>query len=149
MEIIRRFWFLGLIAIISLGAFVFRDRLPGAADELQVGDCIDLPAEGQQFEDVQHHPCTDPHLGEVYVIVEMADADTIPADSAFEAFATTQCLGQAFVDYTGLTFEAAAEIDAGFFYPTTEAWNDGDRTVTCYLTPVDGQPVTVSYKKAS
>ena len=34
----------------------------------------------------------------------------------------------------------------GWFYPTTEGWNDGDREITCYAIRIDGATTTQSIK---
>jgi hypothetical protein len=35
-------------------------------------------------------------------------------------------------------FDESPELDIGYVYPTIEGWQDGDRTITCYATRVDG-----------
>ena len=74
---VRRYLLLGAIVVIVLVvAFVFRDRLSGNAGDLAVGDCFDAPTlDGQTVSDVQHHPCTEPHTGEVFAVVTNPAAD--------------------------------------------------------------------------
>ena len=48
--------------------------------------------------------------------------------------------------YVGDPPEARADIAVAYFAPTREGWQGGDREVTCYLTPADGNPITVPYK---
>src|SRR5687768_11005086 len=64
---------LGVIALIVVGAVAYvamnRDSLTGAVDALQVGDCIDEPAEDATITEVQHQPCGTPHDGEVFAVL--------------------------------------------------------------------------------
>jgi hypothetical protein len=143
---------IGLLVVVAggvIGAFVFRDRLTGAADALAVGDCINLPT-AEEFAEVQHQPCNEPHEAEVYVVQDWANPpETRPTEAQFEAWVTEHCLGQAFTDYVGMTYDDAAAIGAGWFSPTLAGWSDGDKEMVCYLAPVAGGKVSVSYKKAS
>src|SRR5689334_11638853 len=61
---------LGLIVAVGLGYIVLnRDKLTGGVDALQVGDCIDEPADAQTITEVQHQPCNTPHDGEVFAVL--------------------------------------------------------------------------------
>ncbi len=132
-----------------IGAIVFRDRLTGAADALAVGDCIDLPT-SDEFAEVQHQPCNEPHEAEIYVVQDWANPPEVrPSEAEFETWITEHCLGQAFTDYVGMTYEAADAIVVGWFSPTVSGWSDGDKEVVCYLAPAAGGTVSVSYRKAS
>jgi hypothetical protein len=42
--------------------------------------------------------------------------------------------------------DARLDIDVAYFAPTRDGWEGGDREITCYLTPTDGQKITHSYK---
>jgi hypothetical protein len=145
-------WLLIGVLLLTLAAC---DRVSQNASDLGVGDCFadPLPPSSQgvideTVEDVQRSPCTEPHTGEVFVVADFPGQDAYPDEQAFEDWVRANCLDQVFQDFTGLTFEAAEDIDVGYFYPKPEGWDDGDREMTCYLAPVDGQPVSASYKQA-
>jgi hypothetical protein len=137
----------GIIAAIVLAVFVFRAYLSGSASDLKVGDCFDPPATTEQVvKDVQHHPCTDAHLAEVFYVGKYDEASTgYPARDAFEAFVLDRCIG-AFQAYTGKAYESATDLDIQPFWPTEEGWGKGDKEVTCFAVRVDGGTMTTSVK---
>lgn len=147
--IIRRFWILGIIALIAIGAILFRDRISGSASALAVGDCFDLPgADVSEIEDVQHHPCNEPHEAEVFLVYEYPDAtDAYPSDDAFRSSVGETCV-PAFNAYTGSDFEQQPDLDIYWLYPLAEGWQEGDRQIVCSLFRVDEQPLDRSMKAA-
>jgi hypothetical protein len=140
---------IGLIAVIALGAFIFRDRLSGSAAELAVGDCFDVPAANVDVSDVQHHPCTESHTGEVFILTNHPAAKGTPplTEAQLIAFLTTSC-APAFTAYVGQESANSGVLDFGAFYPADKEWNDGDRGITCYVDRVDDAAMTTSLKKA-
>jgi hypothetical protein len=142
-----------IVALIVVGVgFLFRDRITGDAGSLKVGDCFDIPdaSASATVGNVQHHPCTEAHGGEVFAVLTYpADATaTYPASDAFDAFAADQC-SASFQTYTGTAFDAATNFDAGYFFPLDTGWSSGDRTVICYLEDAAGQPLTRSMRSPS
>ena len=137
---------IGIAIFLVIGgvAFLFRDFLPSNAAELKVGDCFDVPA-GTDVKDVQHHPCTDAHDGEVIFVGDFTGSETYPSGDAFDAWVGAECVDKAFPTYVGASFQSREDLDLGYFYPKTESWGK-DKTVTCYISPVAGGKVTVSYK---
>ena len=140
----------GIIGAIVLGAFLLRPFIMGDASSLAVGDCFDPPTTvSETVEDVQHHPCTDPHGAEVvYVGKYEGGTSTYPTDDEFFAHISTVC-PPAFNTYTGLDFETAQDLDMSAFTPTSEGWGKGDRKIICYAVRVDDAKMTQSIKKAS
>jgi Septum formation len=140
---------IGIVAIIAVGALVFRDRLSSNASELKVGDCFDDPVatSGQVVKDVQHHPCTEAHTAEVIFLGPMTGADTAyPADATVGTFLKAQCL-PAWQAYTGKDFETEVVLTLGYLMPTQEGWGKGDRDITCYAAREDGAAMTSSVRK--
>jgi hypothetical protein len=139
---------IGIVAVIGLGAFIFRDRLSSNAGELKVGDCFDDPAGVTVITDVQHHPCTEAHTAEVIFLGTMTgDNATYPSDDAVETWIIANCL-PAWSAYTGKDYQTESVLDLGFYTPTEEGWKDGDRGVTCYTYRVDNATMSTSVKKA-
>ncbi len=144
--LVRRFWILGLIAVIAVGAFVLRDRLSGGAGDLQVGDCFDLPgSEITEVKDVQHHPCTEAHTGEVILVFDFAGGDTLPTDDQFFASIEEHCV-PAFAEYTGTALANQETLDLFWLTPSSDGWKSGDREISCALYRLDEAPLTESLK---
>ncbi len=144
-----RGWLIRLLIIgaIAVGAFVLRDRISGNAGDLKVGDCFDVPANDNNISDVQHHPCTEAHTGEVFALVTHPAAKGAPVLSTadLETYLGGAC-GPLFISYVGATAANAGQLDGGAFYPGDKDWADGGRTVTCYGYRIDGKPLTSSIK---
>ena len=149
--VLRRFGLWIAVGAFVLGGYLFRDFLSSSAQDLRVGDCFDIPAAATTaayVEDVQHHPCTEPHDGEVVFLGRMSGADdAYPADDAFVAFADTHCV-PAYRSYTGRDYEEDVTYDMPYLIPTSEGWAKGDRDVACYVVRADRQPGTGSVKGA-
>jgi Septum formation len=137
----------GLIGIFVVGGFLFRDWLPGGADALRVGDCFEEPAGVDVVDDVQHRPCGESHDSEVVFVGEHPAAKgTAPlSDLAFREWIGANCL-PAFASYAGVDLMSQEVLDLGYFVPTNEGWDDGDRTVICYAVRVDGAEMTQSVR---
>ena len=133
----------GLVAYVALN----RDNLTGGVDALQVGDCIDEPAEAETITEVQHQPCKTPHDGEVFaVLTNPAGPDEpYPVVSGFEGYIEANCV-PLWEAYTGRTWATDTELNLSFLHPTLSGWGDGDRRFSCYLTRFDGQKLNASVK---
>jgi hypothetical protein len=138
----------GVLAVIVVGAFLFRDRLSGSAGDLRVGDCFDEPQNLSQVTDVQHRPCTEAHDGEVMFVGDYPPADTYPGRPAFEDFVLTTC-ATAYQAYLGRDYASDTTYDLGVFYPTEESWGSGDHEIACYVYRIDEEKLTTSVKKAA
>ena len=138
----------GLIGAVLAGGLILRPFLTGNAGDLAVGDCFDPPAATvETVEDVQHHPCTDPHGAEVFYVGEYPDGENVeyPSDAAFDAHVEATCV-PAFNTYTGLDYISDPTWDFGYFVPTAEGWDGGDHEVLCYAIRIDEAPTSVSIK---
>ena len=149
----RRFPFLIVIGVVAVGGILFREHLSGAAADLRVGDCIELPTHAGEVSEVQHRPCTDPHDAEIFHVFDIASIAAggpraFPSDDQFTDILTPQCT-PAFDRYTGLDFDTALDFDWGAFTPGVAGWNDGDREVTCYILRVDGAKLSASMRSAA
>src|ERR1044072_2245574 len=89
-----------LIGAVLIGGVLFPDSISGNAGDLQVGDCFDVPAADTDISDVQHHPCSEPHTGEVVYVGDHPAAKGTPfAESFLVEFAGSSC-PPPFVAYT-------------------------------------------------
>jgi hypothetical protein len=144
-------WVLRIAILVAIagGGYLFRDRLSSSPTELAVGDCFDVPTVKTSVKDVQHHPCTESHGGEVFARVTHPAAKGEPPlpEAALFAYLGSTC-GSLFTDFVGPVAAGIGQLDAGAFYPPDDGWNAGDRSITCYVYRVDGQPMTGSVKAA-
>jgi hypothetical protein len=139
---------IAIVAVVVVGGLVFRDRLSGNAGDLKVGDCFDEPQGTQTVKDVQHHPCSEAHTGEVvFVGAVPGDNATYPGDAAFTTFAIQNC-APAFATYTGTAINAQTALDMSYFFPLADGWAKGSHDLTCYIIRTDGTAVSQSFKKA-
>jgi hypothetical protein len=137
----------GLVAGIIVIGLVIRPFVTGNAGDLAVGDCFDPPSSDvQTVKDVQHHPCSEPHGGEVFFVDKMADQATFPDEDTFNTYVSDHCL-PAYQAYTGVDVLTEEGADIGWLVPTEEGWGKGDREVTCYATRLDNAKTTGSVKK--
>ncbi len=147
---VRRYLVLAAIVVVVLVlAFVFRDRITGSAADLQIGDCFDVPTVDIEIKDVQHHPCAEAHTGEVFAVLTHPAAAGAPVidDATMSQYFGTTCL-PILNAYIGEDATTQTVLDFGAFYPTNDGWNNGDRSVTCYLYRVDEGSMTASMKDA-
>ena len=145
----RNFIGVGIVAVVLIGGFIFRDFLTGNAGDLQVGQCFDLPTSSSEtIDDVQHHPCDQTHGGEVFFVGTSTAAKdaSYPADDvlAFEVFGFCDA---SFTAYSGKDSDTDLEWTYGYFVPTSDGWADGDRGIICYAAKVDGTTTTGSIKQ--
>jgi hypothetical protein len=139
---------IGLFVLVGIGALVARPFVTGGASDLKVGECFDVPTSAQTVEDVQHHPCTQAHIGEVFFVGKLAVADKAPYpnDTALGTAVALVC-DRAFDAYTGLTFVTDRTWTYGYFVPLSKDWATGDRSLICYAARVDEQPTSTSIKR--
>jgi Septum formation len=137
-----------LLPLIVIGGFLIAvlwfTKDNQNADDLAVGTCFDVPTEAS-VSTVTKHACTEAHDAEVFHNVEYPNQGTYPISLTFNSFASDQC-APVFATYVGQTFDENQDLDVGFFYPTGDSWDSGDRTVTCYAYRIDGAKLTKSIK---
>jgi hypothetical protein len=141
---------IAVVGVFIVGGFLFRDLLPGGADDLRVGDCFEEPNLGEPVDEVQHHPCTEEHDAEVIFVGEhpaREGAAVLTEDEEGE-YITANCL-PAFAAYTGQDYMSQQVLDIGYFLPLPEGWREGDRTYICWAYRLDNQTMSQSVKTSS
>lgn len=100
-----------------------------SAIDLRVGDCFDLkdPA-ADEVDDVTARLCTDEHEFELIFLGSMPDGEYPPEDE-FTTFVDDNCV-PAFDTYVGKAY-LESELDIYWFYPVSDGWAEGDRSVQC------------------
>jgi hypothetical protein len=147
---------LGLIVVGIVGGVVFRDRISSSTSDLAVGDCFDAPSmalasgsPGGEIEDVQHHPCSEPHVYETFAVFRhpAVNGDPYPGSETLFSYAETNCLPP-FATYVGVDFQESV-LSVGYIVPQEAGWLSGERTISCFLGSSDDSPVTGSLKGAN
>ena len=143
---VRTYITFGVIAVIVavLAFFISRNQ---SAGDLAIGQCFDEPTRDTGITTVVKHDCTQAHDAEVFHVVEYTGGDAYPISLSIDSFIDDTCV-PVFATYVGQAFDSATDFDLGYFYPDREAWDDGDRTFTCYISRVDGAKLTQSVKGA-
>ena len=136
------------IPLVIIGGFLafvlWSVRDNQSADDLAVGTCFDVPTQ-TSVSTVTKHECTLAHDAEVFHNAEYdGDSETYPISLTMDRFVTDTC-GPVFETYVGEAFEDS-DLSIGYFYPSRDGWDDGDRTVTCYAQRDDEAKLTTTVK---
>ena len=85
----------------------------GNAGDLAVGDCFDAPTlEGQTVSDVQHHPCTEAHTGEVFAVVTQSRGSTRRTRSSRHGSPSSgDACAAPFLRYVGIAMDSSTLLD--------------------------------------
>lgn len=141
---VRTYITFGVIAVIVAVLAFFISQNQNAAD-LAVGQCFDEPASDTGITTVVKHACTEAHDAEVFHVVEYTGGDAFPISLSIDSFIDDTCV-PAFGTYVGEAFDTATDYALGYFYPDRDAWDDGDRTFTCYVSRADDAKLTTTVK---
>jgi Septum formation len=130
-----------IVVFLAIVLYVVRNNV--SADDLKVGDCFNIP-NGTSIQTVEHHPCNENHNAEV-VLVKDYDGATYPISLSLDSFIESNCV-PAFETYVGRAIDSEPELSIGYFYPSRDSWESGDRTIICYVALPDESPMTESVK---
>jgi Septum formation len=132
-----------LIGFVVVVLFTVKDNT--AANDLKVGDCFDVPT-ATSVQTVTHHACTEPHTAEVFLVTDYTGSpmDT-PLTLLLEDFVGTTC-DPAFAAYVGKSLDDEPDLSIGYLYPDADAWQQGKRTITCYVLKTDQSSISTSLK---
>lgn len=109
--------------------------LPASVHVLIPGECFDnpttLPTSGDNVPvDLPRANCTLDHDNEVITSVPMLD-ENYPGDDETTIRSFTSCLPE-FESFIGVGFDEAGTLEYGFFHPSEESWQLGDREILCF-----------------
>jgi hypothetical protein len=132
-----------LVGFLVVVVFTFKDNTTPI--DLKVGDCFDIPT-AISVQTVTHHACTEPHSAEVFLVTGYTGSpmDT-PLALLLDAFVTATC-DPAFASYVGKPLAEVPELSIGSIYPNPDAWQRGQRTITCYAAKTDQSSMSTSLK---
>ena len=132
------------VLVLLLGGILWATKDNAAADDLKAGDCFNVPA-SNSISTVEKHACTETHDAEVFHVVEYDGGTTYPISLTLESYIQTACV-PVFATYVGAGVDNRTDLAIGYFYPSRDGWDDGDRTITCYLANDDESKLTKSVK---
>jgi hypothetical protein len=132
------------VLVLLLGGILWAVKDNAAADDLKAGDCFNVPA-SSSVSTVEKHACTESHDAEVFHVVEYDGGTTYPITLTLESYVETTCV-PVFATYVGADLDTRVDLAIGYFYPSRDGWEGGDRTVTCYLANDDESKLTKSVK---
>jgi hypothetical protein len=130
-----------IVAFLAIVLFVVRNNV--AADDLKVGDCFNIPS-GTSIQTVEKQPCNESHNAEVFFVGDYT-GENYPISLSLDSFIEDTCV-PAFETYVGRAVDSEPELSIGYFYPSRDGWDDGDKTITCYVSQPDESPMTESLK---
>lgn len=131
-----------LVVFIGVVLFLVRDNV--AADDLKVGDCFNVP-NGTTVQTVEKRPCNESHTAQV-IFAGDYDGDSYPISLSLERYIGEKCI-PAYEEYLGRDLDSEPQLSVGYFHPTRDGWDGGDRKVTCYITQPDDSPMTESLRQ--
>ncbi|MCA5892046.1 septum formation family protein [Isoptericola sp. NEAU-Y5] len=108
---------------------------------LEVGSCIQLPADLADVTNLVHVDCASPHSAEVVGARELT-ADVYPGETEVLTTADEFCFDVA-SGYVSPDVDTS-NLDVGYLYPTSVSWQLGDRSIDCWVQTMDGTPLTGS-----
>lgn len=118
-----------------------------SVSDLRVGDCFDLDnPDAEQVEEVAARPCAEAHQYEMVFADAMPEGD-YPTDDQFNTYVDQQCL-PAFATFVGVGYDSSM-LEISWFYPSTNGWSRGDRTVQCAIYDPQQDRITGSLQGAA
>jgi hypothetical protein len=130
-----------IVVFLAIVLFVVRNNV--SADDLAVGDCFNIP-DGVTIQTVEKHPCNESHNAEVIFVGDYTGT-TYPIALSLDSFIEDSCV-PAFEAYVGRTIDSEPALSLGYFHPTREGWDSGEKTISCYISQPDESPMTESLK---
>ena len=145
LQLVLRFWWVGLLVIG--GGIAAVNYLGGSrpVTEIGVGECFDLEAT-DLIDDVTRRDCTEPHQYEMFFVGDLPEGP-FPSDSEVNLWIDANCL-PAFTAYVG-SDPNQTTLSPLFITPTEDAWDSGDHSVQCALEDPSDPELTQSLKDSA
>ena len=131
---------LGIVGVIGGGILiaVIATEVAGTTSvfDLEVGDCVELPEDGEEIARIETFDCDEPHGAEVVAVGEIGDdGDPYPGQSELIDQIGAACI-EDFGEYVGMDY-LSSEFDLFPITPTEDTWDD-DRSYVCLAFDPDG-----------
>ena len=143
----------GLVALVGIAAAVALAGCSPAAEPdpdpqptevvdtdafaIVIGDCFNDPGAGD-VETIPKIDCEKPHGNEAFGSTSIPDGD-FPDKATIDALGSADCVEQ-FANFVGIAANES-KYSIGYFFPTEESWDQGDREILCYVFDEAG-PIT-------
>lgn len=129
------------------GCSLFGSSASDDVTRVATGECFNQPSTATDTANVQIQPCGAAHDAEAISATLHPAPSGAPYPTAEElrTFMSSACIS-AYATYTGSTYDPHGDVDFGLFYPLADAWNAGERDVSCYVFRVDGAKMTGSLR---
>lgn len=114
-------------------------------EQLVVGDCFDLPADGDESGLVTVRSCRQEHYGEVFAVIDLKDGP-FPGDDEADRLTQARCT-RLFARFIGIPYDDSAYVYA-YWTPDAQTWSLGDRTSICAVHDEDDLPLKGSLRGA-
>jgi hypothetical protein len=145
----RAGWILGVLGLIGFAAFVWAGatgRLDDENDngvfdsdenELELGECLETLPEGEIVFTYDVIDCDLPHIGEVYLVEDLAefDGEDFPGEDEAVLRSEKVCL-DSFERFIGRSY-GTSEFEVFYLYPREVAWKI-DSNAVCVVHSVNG-----------
>mgnify|MGYP001214348278 CR=1 FL=1 len=142
----KRRWMI-VVALVMLGIGLSACSKEVAANDLEVGDCVEDEATLNSA-DVEAISCDDSHVFELIGRFDVEDGD-FPGQEELSSEGNERCTGDIFEEYVGVPYAESAEVFASPVVPTEETWNEADdRTVLCFAHTQDLSATTGSVENS-
>jgi hypothetical protein len=135
-----------MVVFLAVVLWLVRDNQ--SVGDLTVGTCFDVPERSSDISTVTRHACTEAHDAEVFLVADYTEGSTYPISLSLERFIDSACV-PAFATYVGEDFDTSEDLNIGYFYPSRDGWDRGDRAITCYAVRADGAKLTVTVKDSA
>ncbi len=114
---------------------------------LETGDCFNERS-GSVVRSVDAVPCDEPHRGQVVARVPAEPHDGWPGVTALTEEAGLRCTGLAeeFLASGVDQFPGLPQVDLAAYVPDESAWEDGDRSILCWVELAE--PVVFDFRPA-
>ena len=132
---------MAFVAVIVVGAILGWYDEDVTADELEVGQCVELDVDATEVTSLPLVDCDEDHQGEVFHVTTVEGGDTFPGDETIAARGQEACAGDAFEDYVGAPY-LRSELEIYTVYPSAFTWERGDREIVCLAIRPDGGDLT-------
>jgi hypothetical protein len=117
-----------LLVLLGVLGLVFGDD---AATDFEAGECTNDSLRGEITE-IETVDCEEEHEVEAFGSFELDEGEDLPDEDELAEIAGEECLGDLFEDYVGIEYSESIYL-ANYLPPTEETFDDGYRTVLCYI----------------
>lgn len=106
-----------------------------AVDQLRPGDCLKDIGENV-IGRLDAVPCGEPHLVEVYAVLDVTLSGGYPGEDVLEAHAADRCV--AYLEVVAPAAYDDSAVDIYHSFPAGASWRAGYRQIVCYVFYLDG-----------